>query len=488
MSNNSNEESSKKPNVLSQFLAIGTGTIVNMFLGLISTPIITRVVDPNEYGQLSIFGMYTTIALMVLCLGLDQSLVRFFYDKGENTNYQRGLLKLCFSIPLLISVACAIAVSIIAHLKPSLFEFSPLFMALLGVNVIVNLWNRFSLLVLRVSSKSKQFAISNVLRSSVYIVVALGLIYTVKDNYLLLLVIATIISMLVPSVFATFSSKRLWNFRNSEIISNKKEVIRFGLPFIISMGLTSIFQACDKMALNHYCSYSEVGIYSSAMTLVSIFAIIQTSFNALWAPIQIEHVVKYPEDKQFYENANSYITIIMFFFGLCLILFKDIFALILGAKYREAATILPFLIFNPIMYTISETTNIGIDYSKKSYLHIIVGLGACVLNIIGNSLLVPILASRGAAISTGISYIAFFALRTLFSNRNYPANYHLIKFSVLTISTIGYAAVNTFFNNTPINIAAFAICLMVLVALYHKQIKELIRLGRRQLSGMLRRS
>ena len=92
---------------LSHFLAIGSGTVISMLLGLLTTPIITRIVDPNEYGQLSIFQMYTGIALMVLCLGLDQALVRFYYDK-DTLSYKQALLRYCFWIPLLVSCIAAL--------------------------------------------------------------------------------------------------------------------------------------------------------------------------------------------------------------------------------------------------------------------------------------------------------------------------------------------------------------------------------------------
>ena len=36
------------------------------------------------------------------------------------------------------------------------------------------------------------------------------------------------------------------------------------------------------------------------MTLVHVFAIIQSTFNTLWGPMQIEHYTMYPEDKSFY--------------------------------------------------------------------------------------------------------------------------------------------------------------------------------------------
>lgn len=70
----------------------------------------------------------------------------------------------------------------------------------------------------------------------------------------------------------------------------------------------------------------------------------------------VEHYVKDKADVTFYQKGNQIITVIMFCVGFSLILFKDVFAVLLGSKYREAAYILPFLIFNPIMYTVSETT------------------------------------------------------------------------------------------------------------------------------------
>ena len=55
----------QKNGFLKQFTIIGGGTFFNLLLGLFSTPVITRIVAPSEYGQLSIFTMYSGIALMV---------------------------------------------------------------------------------------------------------------------------------------------------------------------------------------------------------------------------------------------------------------------------------------------------------------------------------------------------------------------------------------------------------------------------------------
>ena len=74
-----------KTSPIKHFFIISGGTFLNLLIGLFTTPIITRLVNPTEYGQLSIFNMYTGIALLVFCLGLDQSLVRFYYKKDSKS-------------------------------------------------------------------------------------------------------------------------------------------------------------------------------------------------------------------------------------------------------------------------------------------------------------------------------------------------------------------------------------------------------------------
>jgi len=452
-------------NMLSHFLTIGAGTVINMFLSLLTTPIITRLVDPTEYGELSIFTMYTGIALMVLCIGLDQALVRFYYDK-DDLIYKKRLLKLCFVLPLFVSFFCILIVLPLVFLDIVSFEFRPFIMVLLCVNVVANLWSRISVLLLRITYQSKRYAISNIIHKISYIALAIPLILLVEGKDLEVLAIATIFSFLVQAIYATIATNEMWSFSGIGWLENSKEIIQYGIPFILSMGLTTLFQAVDKISLNYYCSYAEVGIYSSAMTLVNVFAIIQTTFNALWGPMQVEHYVKNPEDTSFIKKGNRYITIVMFIIGFSLILMKDVFALLLGEKYRLAGYILPFLIFNPIMYTISETTCSGIGISKKSYLNIYISIGACITNIIGNVLLVPQLGCQGAAISTGLSYIMFFALRTFFSNKYYYIDYGLRRFSVITVLALCYAWYNTFFDSIIISLLGYIVCICGLFVLY----------------------
>lgn len=452
---------------------IGSGTIINMLIGLITTPIITRVVGPIEYGKLSIFSMYGSIGLMIFCLGLDQSLVRYFY-KHDTLDYKKEVLYKCCILPIISSTILGIIIVILSYAKVIVFEFNPRIMFLLSLSTIAQIINRFSILIVRLEYNSKLFSILNIIQKVIYVGMVLVLINLLKIDKFDILAISITFSYIVPTVLGIISQKRIWKIdkKEKENFVNQLELMKYGAPYIISTGLTVLFQTIDKMALSRYCSYLEVGIYSSAMTLVNIFAIIQSTFNTLWTPMSIKHYEEHPDDKEFYQKVNEIITVIMFFCGIILILFKDIFAILLGEKYRQSAYILPFLIFNPIMYTISETTICGIVFKKKSNMHIFIALGACISNILGNIFLVPIYGGKGAAISTGFSYILFWALRTAIANKYFYINFKIKKMCILLLVTIINAWYNTFYAFGLLNIVLFLINLFILVVLYFKIIKE----------------
>lgn len=480
------ESTQKKGGFLAGFFHIGLGTAINMIIGFFTTPIITRIVDPAEYGRLAIFNMYISIAIMILCFGLDQALVRYYYKEDSN-DYKRWLVSSCSIIPLIISVAFVFFFSIVVKLLGLRFEFEDSLL-LLSFGIVGHLLYRFGTLVLRLDNKNKLYSAVYVANKVIYITLALGLVLLTDWNRFYCLGCATVFSFFSTAVFAVLRSREKWKlvFSNSCGGVTRRELLKYGLPFIVSMGLTTLFQSIDKMSLNYFCDYATVGIYTSAMTIISVFAIIQTTFNTMWAPMMVKHYESNPEDRNFYTRYNSLITVTMFSFGLTLILFKDIFGLLLGAKYRDAAYIVPFLAIEPIMLTISETTVTGIVVKNKSYMNIIVAGVACVTNIIGNSVLVPFVGPKGAAISTGLSYIVFFIMRTVIGSKYYKVNYNLGKFAVITVFLIGFAVVNTFSRFGIWTIASYLTCIGCLVVLYRDSVGILLKTGREVALKVLR--
>lgn len=469
----------KKNSFVKNFTIIGGSTFLNLVIGVLTTPIITRIVQPEDYGQLSMFTLYTGMAVSVFCLGLDQSLIRFYYEQND-MQYKGSLLKIAMGYPLLISVILSAAVCILAFFKGSVLGYSFFFAVLLCCNIIIQLVYRFSLLVVRLEQNSNLYATLQVANKLLYVIFALVLLVLTDMDDFVSLAAATLLAGLVCMIMSIHRQKDHWltKYNHTESLVPVKELLKYGYPFIFSMGITLLFQAADKLALNKYCSYGDIGIYASAMSLVNIFAIVQTTFNTLWAPIALEHYAKDPDDTLFYTKVNRIITVLMFFLGSSLILCKDLFAVLLGEEYREAAFVLPFLIFNPIMYTISETTNLGIVFRKKSHMQIFIVLLPCVINIVGNTILVPHMGARGAAISTGISYIIFYTMRTLISRHYYPVDYSMKSCYLATAVVSVYAFYNTTHRIDWISVLGYVACVGVVMLLYRDAVKLCVDYGK----------
>ena len=469
-----------RPSIFKHLLSIGTGTVINMLVGFITTPILTRLVGTAEYGQYSIFTMYASIALMVLCMGFDQALIRYFY-RYDTPDYQRTILRECCFLPVICTLLVGAAVNMLSWRGIVRFEFEPRIMSMLTVLVFFQVLNRIDLILLRVSYQTKLYSMLQVLTKVLFAGLAVAGCLLLEAQKLFVLTVASVISYAVVTMVGVGSQREIWDFRKirEKYAVDRKELYRYSFPFIVSMGITTLFQAIDKIALNRYCSYDEVGIYSSAITLVHVFAIVQTTFSAIWAPMVVEHYEKEPEDRSFYQKGFRSMTFVMFFIGLSLILCKDLFVMLLGEDYRESAAMIPFLSLSPIMLTISDTTVIGITFSKKSYLQIIVSAVACLTNIAGNTLLVPVYGGIGAAISTGLSYIVFFTVRTILSNRYFPVRWGMGRFCAVALLFLGYAMYNTFHGFGIVTVLGYAVILAVLIAAYWDVVYEGLNLAKK---------
>ena len=462
-----------KPSILKHFISIGTGTVVNMLVGFLTTPILTRLVGTAEYGQYSIFTMYASIALMVLCMGFDQALIRYFY-RFDTADYQRTIVRECCALPFVGTLLAGVVVNVLSWLGLVRFEFEPRVMTMLTLLVFFQVMNRIDLILLRVTYQTKLYSLLQVLTKVLFAGLAIAGCFLLETQKLFVLAAASVVSYGVVTVVGIGSQRALWNFKKirQQYPIDRKELYRYAFPFIVSMGITTIFQAIDKISLNRYCSYEEVGIYSSAITLVHVFAIVQTTFSAIWAPMVVEHYEKEPEDRTFYQKGFRTMTFVMFLIGISLVLCKDLFVLLLGEDYRGSAAMIPFLCLSPIMLTISDTTVIGITFHKKSYLQIIVSAVACAANIAGNTLLVPLYGGVGAAISTGLSYIVFFAMRTILSNRYFPMKWGMGKFFGVTLAFLAYAMYNTFSGFDIVTVLGYVVVFVLLLFVYRDVVQD----------------
>lgn len=455
--------------LLRKLLGFSVGTAIVTILGLISAPIITRVIDTTNMGHLAMFNTAFNLILGFVLLGLNHAYVRYYSE--EEPSQRADLLKICLKNPLKINLV--ISVILLIFYKPiSLWmvkKQSLFIIVLLIIYLFFGILSTFALLEVRMRQKSKVYSFLTVILKVSYLLLVIIFFFIYKNNYLTV-VLATVFSQVILTLITLFIEKDVW-FKKSIATNsiNKNKLIKYGAPFIFSQTVTSLFQSIDKICIDSFTNSTQVGLYSGATLLIVPLTLIQGTFNTFWTPVSYEKYNKNPHNKDFFSNMNKVVSFSMLVISILIIAFKDFIILFLGKDYKDAVFIFPFLVFMPIMNCISETTVVGINFKKKTKNHIYISLVAAISNTIGNIILVPIYGAKGAAISTGLSYIIFFIARTYFSNKYYKVNYHLKRFFISIVSIYILAIYSSFYKFN-ITIAILSLISLSIVTILYKDV------------------
>ena len=460
-------------NLLKKFVSFSIGGYIALFVGFFTTPITTRMLSPEQYGISSMYLLVVNILILLTMLGLDQGFVRYFYEEEENS---KGLLlKKCLKIPFFTILMLSFIILLFKE-KISYFiflEYNFKMIILLIIMLIFSFLNRYSFLIIRMNQKAKLFSVFQILTQLLNFIFIIILFKVYGDNYKTI-VISSTLTIIILTVFSIFSERKIWKLKGIKSKIDEKELLKYSLPFTITMALTWIFQSSDKVVIKMFSSIEELGLYAAAFKIVALLNIIQTGFTTFWVPVAYEKYKEDSENLEFFQKIHGYISLIMFGVALIVLMSKDLIILLLGDKFRLASSIMPCLVLMPIMYTISETTVLGINFKKKTKYHMNISAIVALLNIVGNIILVPKLGAKGAAISTGIAYIIFFLLRTYFSLKEINFNFDLKRIYISIGITLNYAIYLTFNELGRRGLLLGIISLGLIMALYLHMIKEIV--------------
>lgn len=480
------DKMSKERIFIKSFFEFSMGQWVAALLSFISTPITSWLIVPEEFGRASMFTLAFNLLLNISLLGIDQSFVRMFYEKSEDK--RRNLLW----ESLLPSVAVGFLLFIIIgifwqELSLVLFgdysHFLPIL--LLEVTILVGVFERFATLIVRMKKRGIAFSslrVVNGLTNAVFTI--LYALFVSRTFYAV--IVGLFFSHITSLVLAILLEKGVWFGKFKIDFKSIKPIIKYGLPFVPTFAITWIFQSMDRLALRNYSDFTEIGLYSAAFKVVAVMNLIQAGFTTFWTPVSYESYEKEPNNKRIFERVSALIAAAMFLFGMLIVVFKDVIFLLLESSYRQAAGISSFLILMPIMYTASEVTVVGINFKKRTYWHMLIASVSAGANFVGNMWLVPIYGAKGAALSTGLSYIVFFSMRTLISKSLYEVNYNLNKFYSCTFLFVVVAFINTFVSNLLWQVISAVFGLVFVIITYGKEVMYIFGLSVGELKGVVR--
>ena len=468
------DSDNKQPNILGGFLEFFYGNFVVLLLGFISLPLITRMLSTDEFGRTSLFLSAVSIIYICAILGLDQSYIRYYYSEDVDT---RRLFFQCLKPPfVLILILTAVYFAFSTFFNNLLFERDGLDVTLLVIGyTVTSVFERFLFLNIRMDQKGKLYSNLNILSKVLYILFIVVFALLLGDDFRVGLYAPTLPLMIVTAfLMIRFAFAGKDHVAASHSLT-EKELLKYGIPFVPMLLMEWLLSSMDKWSIRFLNDFSETGVYSSAMQIMTILLTLKITYVAFWSPIAMK---KYEQEdeaavKPFFADMFQKVQYLCLLAAFCLTAFRGIIVLILGPKYREASKVIPFLSLMPVLSILFEMTGQGIKFKKKPVYFNYASACAIVCNLAGNLLLVPRYKGVGAAIATAVTYIVYFAIGTYFAQKCYPVRYDYKRFIIGLAAYTAYASYATVAEKEWMNAGVGVILIIALTILNGKIVTAL---------------
>ncbi len=462
-----------KLSIVKRYFSFSLGIWINALISFFTTPIVTWLINPTEFGKATMFSSAYSVIILLVLSGTPSAFMRFFHqvsDKERATFLWSSLL-----FPMLFSVLSFVIILIFRKdINVFLVDDSNSVAAfLLILTMATGIFQTFNQTIIRMNGRAFTYSFIQIFSSATNAAFIILYALFVKRNFYAILY-AQLFSNIATLLLGLSLEHSYWfpiKFEWKKAI----DALKFGYPLAFASIFWWLLHWTDRFVLRMFTNFTEIGLYSAAFKIISIMNVFTSGFSTLWYPFAYEQYEKNPHNDQIFSKSFNYVSLISFSLGLLVLSFKDVIFLLFAKSYRSAASMSPFLLLSPVLTTAGIISARGIDFSKKTYWFIISNASAAIFNLIGNFVLVPLLGARGAALSTGLSFIILVVIETVASSKLYPVTYNLKSFCISTIVFCIAAFIHSFSGNVVFSVISSLLGLLLVFVIYRSQFVELMK-------------
>jgi O-antigen/teichoic acid export membrane protein len=471
-----------------QFSHFVGGSALSMLLGLITFPILTRLLTREDYGILGLVSTTISIAVAFAKAGLSDGIIRF-YPEYADTVQRRSL----FTSTVLVRGATLALITVVAYvlILPRISRYLDIDPKYLGCFMVMALYlfvrplNIIVLNYLRALGKTFFYNAINFSTKVVAILSALALLlYVIKDlyGYFLGTAIAEVASTVV--LYRWLLSNYQFTFRgvSAELTAN---LLKFGLPLLLTETSYLLLSYVDRYMIIGYQGEAILGLYTVGYNLPSYLNdLIMFSLSYAVVPLYTEMYMK--EGK---EKTEAFLGRVLNYYFMAVIplcagyyaVARDLLVALASDKYAEAAAFSPVILIGLVFLGMNAILNAGLYLQKQSMKILSVMIVALVVNIALNTILLPPYGAAGAAWARLIACVASSVLAGFLSFRYLSLRinlrtplYYLAASGVMLLVIVPLDTANEWLNLC-IKIPLGAAVIAAATWLREKEVRELVQ-------------
>jgi O-antigen/teichoic acid export membrane protein len=360
-------------------LIYGVGSVVTRFIGLITLPLFTAYLTPEEFGVLAMLALLTMVAQPVFSLGLSAAMGPSYFGSDSPLNKSKAVWTV-FTINIVSATALVAIAWLIPEKLSRLVRLSADYSPLLSLSL-----TGCALTILVTSFTQRvQFEKQAMLYVAAILVTALTaiLLSAITVVFLGWGIKGMVIGQLAGNTATFFAFLFLGLKATKPAVSfvMAKEMLRLGLPLAPGFMFLFILMHANKYILEWQTGLDAVGIYSVGFNLGMAISIVTGGIATAWYPFFMSYMKRQSEVMVIFGRIFTYY---FFSVGLLTIFFflaaKPTVYLLTQERFHDAYLVVGYVALSNFLQTLFCLFLPGLYFkSEVKYVSLVQGLAALI--------------------------------------------------------------------------------------------------------------
>lgn len=396
--------------------------ILNAVIPFILLPILTRYLNPSEYGEVAMFQ--TLLGALGAFVGATfvGAANRKFYDSNIDKTEMAEFIGSCIQLTFIFSIFVFLVLFVFQDkfsewlsLEPSYVLFAVIVsFCMVIINLRLGQW--------QIRKKAFKYGVLQISQSLFNMLLSLLLVVVLlkgAEGRINAQIITSIVFVVIALIFLKKDNLlNVFTCRKNYL----SEVLKFGIPLMPHIAGGFLLTTVDRFVINKEIGLSEAGIYMVAVQLTAAIGIVFDAINKAYVPWLFEKLTADNLQQKQKIVKLTYVWFSLIITGVVLAFFigPPIVVFIAGEQYAEAGKVVGWLVLGQGFQGMYLMVTNYVFYSKKTGLLSFASISSGILNLVLLIVLVRFFGLEGAAIAFATSMGIRFLLTWWIAQKQHP--------------------------------------------------------------------
>lgn len=417
------------------YLRYSLGNVSTILAGLVSFPLMTRLLDNTQYGILGYYDNWMLLAVAVAKFGAQHSLLRF-YPHGDDAGDRAEFFTNFFYLPLAFSMVLWLVLLLVMGTIDRVtgaHQHLVFWMAMFAVPM--STFASLTEAILRASEQSRVVLVTRVVGRWLEVGLMVGSVLLLSRDAVAAYGGKLAASILVVGWYVAWTRRHVRFVREHASLARMREGMRYGVPLVANEIVAVAILVVDRLMLKGILSeFAAVGIYSVGASLaMQLNTFMNTSvFDAI---IPTANRIFQTEGAQAVRTLKRFVLLPMTYCGIGMAMLLGMFgpdAIIALSGASKAASGPVFAVLGMVfaLYPLLAMCGFGLLLEKRTDKVLMLMIVSLAVNFVLNLAWIPRMGVMGSVYASTISTLVLGIAHCLFVRRDllqFPAAGTLLR-------------------------------------------------------------